>query len=114
MHDGQVEVAARLERGNFQDLQAHWSGLQQSLSQQGIRVGQLVETSSGGQTSSQQSPGQSTSQSTGQSTGQTPERRQQSSESLEDSPLAGAATESLKGRSSRAAATKSRGWEMWA
>lgn len=51
LSNGHVEVAARLERGNFEALRAHWGELQQSLSQQGVRVGALAAAApvSGGQ-----------------------------------------------------------------
>ena len=41
--NGSVEMQARFERGDFQALNGHWSQLQQSLSQNGVRLGALQE-----------------------------------------------------------------------
>jgi hypothetical protein len=41
---GQVEVTAQLERGDYDGLRAHWAGLQESLAQQGVRLGPLQPT----------------------------------------------------------------------
>jgi hypothetical protein len=41
---GQVEATARLERGDYDGLRAHWAGLQDSLAQQGVRLGPLQPT----------------------------------------------------------------------
>ena len=41
--DGQVEIRAQLEHGNFHALNAQWGELQQTLSAQGIRLGELQD-----------------------------------------------------------------------
>lgn len=38
---GQVQLVARLERGDFETLQRHWGALQETLSAQGVRVAAL-------------------------------------------------------------------------
>jgi hypothetical protein len=109
LRNGQVEMTARLERGNLSALNSHWTGLQQSLSQQGVRVGQLTSSQSAMNDqlpsgNPQQGPGENTSHSFEQGT-----------EGLNDlSVAAPVMTETLKGRSQKALATSGRGWEMWA
>ena len=108
LRNGQVEMTARLERGNLSALNPHWTGLQQSLSQQGVRVGQL--TSSQSAMNDQLSSGTS-HQSSGENASRSFER---GPESLDDLSVAGSITEPLKGRPQRAVAMAGRGWEMWA
>lgn len=52
--NGQIEIQARFERGDFAALNGQWSQLQQTLSQQGIRLSSLQE---GFQQAPQQQPG---------------------------------------------------------
>jgi hypothetical protein len=44
LQEGEVNVYARFERGDFQTLSAHWGEIQHSLAQQGIRLGPLQES----------------------------------------------------------------------
>ena len=44
MKDGQIEVQARFERGDFAAVNAQWEQLQQSLNRQGVRLGPLQES----------------------------------------------------------------------
>jgi len=106
LRNGQVEIVARLERGDVESLQAHWGTLQQSLSQQGVRVSHLIDANPNTQTSFHQSSGQSADHSQGQ--------RQQTPQSLDELPLVGAMTEPLKGRPGKPSTHVRRGWEMWA
>ena len=41
--NGRVEIQARFERGDFTALNGHWAQLQQTLSQQGVRLSSLQE-----------------------------------------------------------------------
>jgi hypothetical protein len=41
--NGQIEIQARFERGDFTSLSGQWAQLQQTLSQQGVRLGNLQE-----------------------------------------------------------------------
>jgi len=41
LRDGRVDVQAQLQRGEFQQVTAHWAQLQQLLAQQGVRLGEL-------------------------------------------------------------------------
>lgn len=43
--NGQIEIQARFERGDFAALSGQWTQLQQTLSQQGVRLGNLQEGS---------------------------------------------------------------------
>jgi hypothetical protein len=52
--NGQMEIQARFERGDFASLNGQWNQLQQTLSQQGVRLSNLQE---GFQPPSQQSGG---------------------------------------------------------
>jgi hypothetical protein len=45
--NGLVDVQAHLEHGNFQALSAQWGELQQTLSVQGIRLGELRDAGAG-------------------------------------------------------------------
>jgi hypothetical protein len=52
--NGQIEIQARFERGDFAGLSGHWAQLQQTLAQQGVRLSHLQENfnqtpSNGGQ-----------------------------------------------------------------
>lgn len=98
MTNGQVEVVARVERGNFDGLQQHWGGLREQLSQQGVRVSELGN-------------GQSL---TGNLTGQSHRQAQRAPASLDELPLTGATTEPLKGQLPMPTRAQRRGWEMWA
>lgn len=41
--NGQIDIQARFERGDFSALNGQWSQLQQTLAQQGVRLGSLQE-----------------------------------------------------------------------
>jgi hypothetical protein len=110
--NGQVDVVARVERGDFEGLQAHWTELQSSLGQQGIRVGELHQSTLNHQTSSHDP-----SQHLGTATGEQQQAQRQafrSPETLDELPLVGSVTEPLKGRASTPTAATRRGWEKWA
>jgi uncharacterized protein (DUF2252 family) len=102
VRNGQVQVVARLERGNFDSLNAHWGDLQQTLSQQGVRVGELQHATLNTRTGQQDLGGHSQ------------RRFGRETESLDELPLAGAMTEPLRKQSHRTTARSRRGWEMWA
>ena len=105
LRNGQVEVAARLESGNLGGLQAQWGDLQQKLSQQGIRVGQLDPVLANGQEFSRGATG-----------GANQGSHQQSSahEGPDELPYVGTMTEPLKGALRKPTVAAGRGWEMWA
>ena len=108
MRNGQVEVSVRLERGQFEMLQVHWGELQQTLAQQGVRVGQLTSSSAMGDQAQSQFWQQGAD-------GQAQERRfEQSPESLDELPLGGAPSEPLHQRAHKPTPAMRRGWEMWA
>ena len=48
---GQVEVHARMERGDYSAMNSNWSQLQQALAPQGIRLGALQEAATNHSTS---------------------------------------------------------------
>ena len=100
IHHGQVEVIARLERGHLETLQANWQDLQQTLAQQGVRLGRLVPSAELGNDFSQTMSG---------GFGR-PADRQSSA-----APETFAAVQPLPARSRAAAGTRrGQGWEMWA
>lgn len=111
LRNGQVEVVARLERGDWQNVQLQWSGLQQQLSLQGIRVGQLAASQDASQ-------GQSMADHAmqhGFDRQHQDQRFDRSPESLDELPLVGSVTEPLRGRHhARPTTSQRRGWEMWA
>lgn len=116
MRNGQIEVLARVERGESRSLQMHWGDLQSSLALQGVRVGQLqAQTQLSNQSFAQHQPffgseawagGQSQPQSQGQSFRQ--------SRVLDELPLVGSKTESPKTRLHNPTTAQRRGWESWA
>ena len=112
-NNGQVDVVARVERGNFEGLQAHWSELQSSLAQQGVRVGELHQSSlTNNQASFHNSP-----QHLGGTMGEQQQAQRQASrspETLDELPLVGSGGEPFKVRTSIPTTTPSRGWEKWA
>jgi hypothetical protein len=113
LHNGQVEVAARLDRGNIEGLQSHWGELQTSMAQQGVRVGALHSSSSSNNPTSSGTPSQNSGAAAGQQQ-QTPRRALRSPQTLDELPLVGSVTEPLKAKPSTPAATARRGWEKWA
>jgi hypothetical protein len=108
LRNGQVEMTARLERGNLSALNPHWTGLQQSLSQQGVRVGQLTSPQSA--MNDQLSSGTS-QQGSGENTSRSFER---GTEGLDDLSAASPITGPSNGRPQKAVGATARGWEMWA
>jgi hypothetical protein len=110
--NGQVEVAARVERGNFEGLQEHWSELQTSLAQQGVRVGELHQSTSNKQTAFHE-PSQNFGAATGEGQ-QSQHHASRAPETLDELPLVGSVTEPLKGRTSKPTGATRRGWEKWA
>jgi hypothetical protein len=111
LRNGQVEVVARLERGDWQNVQLQWSGLQQQLSLQGIRVGQLAASQDGSQ--HQSMADHAMQHGFDRHHQQQPFDR--SPESLDELPLVGSITEPLRGRHhAKATSSQRRGWEMWA
>jgi hypothetical protein len=111
--NGQVDVVARVERGSFEGLQAHWNELQSSLAQQGVRVGELHQSSlTNNQASFQNSP-----QHLGGTLGEQQQAQRQASrspETLDELSLVGSTIEPSKGKTSTLTATSRRGWEKWA
>lgn len=105
--DGVVEVNARFERGDFSELSRNWETIQQALSQQGVKLGTLQESSVG-----QGGPswsGQDRDFREGQGEHQS-ERRRISNEIEDQVRLAGMATP----KRSVASRSNSRAWESWA
>ncbi|MGD0060189.1 MAG: hypothetical protein ABSD58_12305 [Verrucomicrobiia bacterium] len=116
LSNGQVEVAARLERGNFDSLNTHWSDLQQSLAQQGIRVSQLEHSSlnqnpEGNQNRNQSAFTQTMQQELG---GQRQPSSGRAPEPPDEPARTGTSAAPQRARSSRATNTVPHGWEMWA
>ena len=98
-----IEVSAELHKGDFQQLNQHWSDLQQRLEARGVRVGTLTTaenyTNDGHQQfnqSKQQSPNQDSLQ----------------AGAFAEFALSGSLTEAPEARAARA--TAYRGWETWA
>ncbi len=112
LRNGQVEVVARLERGQFDQVQRHWGELQQSLSQQGIRVGQLTPASD-----SNAAHGESAGAfQRGFDHASSQREFDQRADALDERPMAGAMTHGST-RADRSAGRQTdapRGWEMWA
>ena len=107
MRDGQVDVVARLERGQLESLQVHWGELQQKLAQQGVRVSQLTSSMAMGDQAQSQFWQHG-------SEGQTQRWFDQSPESLNEWPRGGAPAEPLHQRAHKPTSGVRRGWEMWA
>ncbi|HUI06964.1 MAG TPA: hypothetical protein VL486_08140 [Verrucomicrobiae bacterium] len=107
MYNGQVEVMARLERGQFDTLQVHWSELQQTLAQQGVRVGQLTSSSAMGDQSQSQFLQHGFD-------GHAQHWFEEATEGPEELLASGAPTGPLLQRTNKATPTTHRGWEMWA
>ncbi len=117
LNNGQVEVAARLERGSFDSLNTHWGDLQQSLAQQGIRVGQLEHSSLNSNLQGNQNHNNQTasSQTTQQEFGGREQRSTgRATETSEDPSQARTSAEPQRANSRNSATATPRGWEMWA
>jgi hypothetical protein len=117
LNNGQVEVAARLERGNFDSLNTRWADLQQSLGSLGIRVGQLEHTTlnqnlGSNQQNNQTPSSQTASEGSGQGPGQRPSSR--TAEDVEELPRVATTTTPKRAGSSSRPSSTGRGWEMWA
>jgi hypothetical protein len=115
--DGQIQVQARCERGDFALLESHWGAIQNSLSSQGIRVEPLQASASTGQHSNW-NPG-------GQHNGFSPRHDQPADREPLEREFATSASSgrSARARSARKAAGAkpelagvrvSRGWQSWA
>ncbi len=116
LNNGQVEMAARLERGNFDSLNTHWSDLQESLGQQGIRVGQLESASlnqnpEGNQNRNQTAFAQTMQQESG---GQRQHPSGRTTEAADVPVLTRASATPRRASSSPGTGPARRGWEMWA
>jgi hypothetical protein len=107
LHQGRIEVEARVQRGDWTTLQAQWAQLQQTLSQQGVRLNALaadasIMTASGGADDRLASP-------------DTPEDRRTPEEQEERSPLRANHERGNGDRPRRTAAVPTKGsWETWA
>jgi hypothetical protein len=108
MRRGQVEVTARVERGDLQTLKAHWSELQQTLAQQGIQVNRLSEASRPEPMPAGHA-GQAAHDS--RSSGHQPHHRRPAPEAESEPVFVGATSEPVGKRGGRKA---SHGWEVWA
>ncbi|HTS18847.1 MAG TPA: hypothetical protein VMP11_14830 [Verrucomicrobiae bacterium] len=117
LNNGQVDVAARLEHGNFDSLNSRWSDLQQSLAQQGIRVGQLDHASLNQNAGNNQQNNQTTSSQTAME-GSADRHEQRSSgrttDDAEELPVVTKAAASRSAGGKSGPVTVNRGWEMWA
>lgn len=117
LNNGQVQVAARLEQGNFDSLNSRWSELQQSLAQQGIRVGHLDHASLNQNAGNNQQNNQATSSQTpseGFGNGQGHRSAERATDGVEESPLTTSVVTTQRADSSRNMSPVRRGWEMWA
>ncbi|MEO8427914.1 MAG: hypothetical protein ABI651_12465 [Verrucomicrobiota bacterium] len=110
LQNGQVEVHARFERGDYQALRAGWEQLRESLASQGIRLGPLHNSTSNDYTNASQ-----TSDKSGYGKGekysdpQTPDRSDARSEGF-----AGLRTEVSGRPMSKLSVGEKRQWEHWA
>jgi hypothetical protein len=105
MHDGRVDIEARVQRGDFAALNGQWAQLQQNLASQGIRLGGLQPT---------QAPHASDSDSgggLGQQPGGQPSQRDLSGPQHEPGSPRPATT---VGKSKPANNPSRRSWESWA
>jgi hypothetical protein len=116
-HDGQMQAAIRIERGNAAGLAEHWGQLQESLGRQNVQLLPLEERAN---------TRHSTHNPFSNNAGSTPQGQQEHARShraqqqfADDAP----ATTGRSGKSSRGTATKSKnktkipdpdGWESWA
>ncbi len=109
--EGQIEVAARLDRGDSESLRSHWPQMQQALQQQGIRLGSLQDSGFQRQDSTP-----SFHHDTPQHQRQQPSEEQNGlSTFLEDMAASGSSRPSSTKRQTRAGGTNGpRGWETWA
>ncbi|MBI1176075.1 hypothetical protein GC207_01400 [bacterium] len=116
--NGQIEIQARFDRGDFNSLNGQWAQLQHTLSQQGVRL-------SGLQDGFNQAPGQQTAGGSGWGHGQMNQQQQHREQpggngeptpaAFDDLLLAGPARETVKrmGLSRRPSSTRS-ALEAWA
>ncbi len=117
LSNGRVEVSARLEQGNFDLLNTRWPELQQSLAQQGIRVGQLDHASLNQNPGSNQHNNQATSSQTtsdGSGDGQGRRASAQTTDGVEESAVALTVAIPRQAGGSDGPGPARRGWEMWA
>jgi hypothetical protein len=98
-----IEVHASLQKGDFDQLNQHWSDLQQRLEARGIRVAALAIAENFSSTSNQQFQ---------QSKQQSPNQDPLYAGAFAEFALAGSLTEAPAARAARA--TAHRGWETWA
>jgi hypothetical protein len=100
MRDGQMEVSAHLQRGDYEFLNRHWSDLQQQLEARGVRLAPLSnnESTASSGNFSQQSGRQSS------------EEKAAKTGAFAEFALASV----LAPKRPAKAATASRGWESWA
>jgi len=98
-----IEVSAELHKGDYQQLNQHWSDLQQRLEARGVRVGTLT-TAENYTGNGHQQFNQSKQQSSNQDSLQ--------AGAFAEFALAGSMTEAPGARAARA--TAYRGWETWA
>jgi hypothetical protein len=106
-----VDVAARVERGDFNTLRANWGQLQQSLADHGIHMGELNRPTSNTNSLFQSGNGADP----GSAHQRTPHHRSQLEEDLaEDVTGAGAMTEAVRVRLHDSGHTTPRRWERWA
>jgi hypothetical protein len=98
-----IEVHASLHKGDFAQLNEHWSDLQQRLEARGVRMGALTTSENFSSTSHQQFQ---------QSKQQSPNQDPLYAGAFAEFALAGSMTEAPAARAARA--TAYRGWETWA
>lgn len=99
--DGQIQVQARCERGDFALLQANWNSIQQNLSSQGIRVEPIERSVNTGANWTSNSGGQQSSE---QSAREDRPREWTNNDLAPRKPV----------RPVRANGTRERGWNSWA
>jgi len=110
LQNGQVEVHARFERGDYQALQAGWAQLRESLASQGIRLSPLHNSLSNDSTIAGQTSGNvGSGKRERYSDPQTPDRADSMSE-----VFAGPRTEVGRRPISQSPVGQKRQWEHWA
>lgn len=114
LNNGQVEIDAKLQGGDSRWLDANWSGLQQTLAQQGIRLGQLEHASTDQNFTGNQSSNPFAQSGDSNSEGQPRYPHPHPGELAESSAVVVPSTKSWRPQTPRAEASSQQRWEVWA